>query len=271
MSTNPSSKRERDHKATRGPTKQQTRACAKATENQPIVLQDSCSRFTPIWRVQSQSDQRSHSLCNGSGSQRRRPWQRVWYQLLGGPRKRRLRQSLVVKGQSWGHLLLNGPRVRRLWQRVCYQLLSGPRKRRLRQSMGIPDKILGHWTLMGPGTRWPRIAMDDSERCHGQWLLNGPRERRPWLRVCELVCDPQLRRSPRLHAYYLLSGPRKRYTRQTLHPIHIRRSGPIRLLIELRAMYGREDVDRALLVDRASKQNARITLVRIFQHSQAVR
>jgi hypothetical protein len=36
-------------------------------------------------------------------------------------------------------------------------------------------------------------------------------------------------------------------------------------------MYGREDADRALLVDRVSKQNARFTLVRIFQHSQAVR
>ena len=36
--------------------------------------------------------------------------------------------------------------------------------------------------------------------------------------------------------------PRERYTRQTLHPVHMRRSGPILQLIELRRMYSRRMV-----------------------------
>ena len=131
--------------------------------------------------------------------------------------------------------LLSGPRKRRLRQRVCYQLSW---KRRLRQSIMTTDKTLGHWTLMGPGIRGRRLAMDDSERCYGRWLLNGPRERRP---------------RPRLQACYLLSGPRERYRRQTLHPVHIRRSGPILQLVELRRGYSRRTDDALTEPRRASR------------------
>jgi hypothetical protein len=43
-----SGRQKRDHRATRGSTKQHTRACAKATENKLIHLKVTCSRFTPI-------------------------------------------------------------------------------------------------------------------------------------------------------------------------------------------------------------------------------
>ena len=61
-----SREQEGDHKAGWGPKKQNPWACAKAIEEQQIDIEGTSSRFKQIWRVQSKSDQRSHSLCSGS-------------------------------------------------------------------------------------------------------------------------------------------------------------------------------------------------------------
>ena len=69
-----------------------------------------------------------------------------------------------------------------------------------------------------------------------------------------VVLRPSVKAEPVTSSMLPVECPQVRYTRQTSHPVHIRRSGPILLLIELRRMYSRrmmrclsQDAHRGLL------------------------